>query len=192
MRRRTRIGTVLFILPVVVISVTVLYQVYSYYTRQPGVLVINAESSGRFYPAVLLKATVSVASTIGTTPINLSLGEGLYAVTFSPLQWYRTPSSRQVQVLQGKTAYAWGIYSPVIVPIEINPAGFNVTGISVMHAVTPIVWINRSPNFVVLLGDPFTKSVIYPSQNFTFVYPSKGIYRFSISGTSFEATAQVA
>ena len=190
-RGRDRFSRVLFILPLTLILLAVLYQVFSYYTVQQGTLIVNTQTSDRYYPAVLLNATVSVAGRVGTAPMHLSLDQGPYTVTFSPIRWFHTPNDRQIVVLSGRTAYALGVYSPVIQPIEISENGFNITKISGMHGVTPVVWINRSGNFVVLVGDVFDRRIISPGQNFTMVYPEAGTYRFSIFGTSNDGTAQI-
>ena len=191
-RRQGRLGRLLFILPIVVILIAVMYQIFSYYTVQQGTLVVNAETSNRYYPARLLNATISVAGVVRNTPTNLSLGAGVYTVTFSPLQWYHSPADRQIDVLAGRTAYAWGIYSPLVAVVEINQAGLNATKISALHGVTPVVWVNKTDKFTVLLGDVFNQAVINPGQNFTTIYQGAGTYGFSISGTSNGGTVQVA
>jgi hypothetical protein len=176
-RKGRRFGTYLFIVPLLVISVVVAYQLINdYYYPQTGTFSVNAQSSAKYYHAVGLNVTASVGSRNGVTPFTLSLTQGAYTVTFPALTWYSSPQPRDVSVVAGRTAYAVGVYDPVVDYVAISQSQFNTTRIIAMHGVTPVVWLNQMGENVAILSDPTGLVTILPNQNFTFVFPAFGSY----------------
>ncbi len=125
------------------------------------------------------------------TPHTLVLPQGVYTVTFGQLQWYQTPGSRTVSLSAGRTAYALGEYTPTLEVIRISDQGFDTTSVTVKGGLTPVVWVNTSAQFVVLIGDKFDRAVINPNQNFTYIYQSMGHFQYSISQTNLSGTVNV-
>jgi hypothetical protein len=126
-----------------------------------GVLVVEALSSGKYSPAVPLQVSATVGTVTHLTPFNITVGAGERTVVFGTLSWYLTPAPRSVVVVGGKTAYAVGIYLPIVRVITFNRDGFNSTAVTALHGVTPVI----APNARVYLQ---------PSQNYTMVFKSAG------------------
>jgi len=183
-RKRGRFGTLLFVLPIVIIAFIVAYQLFSATYFNSGTLVVEAQSSGRYYQAVGLNVSVRVDTRGGTTPLLLSLTQGTYTVVFSTIQWYSTPSPRSVGVLAGKTSYALGVYDPVLKVVSIEGSQFNATTVSVRHGVTPLVLINKMSGFAVVQGLPTGTIIIQSAKNFTHVFQNAGTYSLTLFGTS--------
>jgi hypothetical protein len=181
-KRRGRFGTLLFALPIVLIALVVAYQLISETYFNSGTLSVAAQSSGKYYPQVVLKVTATVGTQAGTTPFTLSVTQGTYTVNFSPMPWYSTPLSRTVSVVAGRTSYAVGVYDPIVKGVSVEANQFNVTSISAKHGVTPLVVINKMSVYAVIQGGPTGTIIIQPSQNYTNVFGSAGTYTFSILG----------
>lgn len=114
----------------------------------------------------------------------LSLTQGTYTVVFSSVKWYSTPLPRTVSVLAGKTAYALGVYDPIVKGVSIEGSRFNATTTSVKHGVTPFVLINKMSSFAVVQGGPTGTIIIQSAKNFTYVFQNAGTYTLTLSGTS--------
>ena len=179
-KKRRRIGTLLFLLPVLVLVTLVAYEIFASNNLQTGTLIVEAQSSSRYYQAVILKVPVTVGSQAGTTPVNFTLTQGFYNVTFSEHKWYVTPSARSVTVSAGKSVYALGIYNPIVEVVSVNQGQFNTTRLSAMHGVTPVEWVNPSSEYVVIDSDATGRVIIPPLQNFTHVFQSAGTFLFSM------------
>jgi len=182
-KRRRRFGKLLFALPVILLVAAILYGYFS--VSQPGSLVVDARDAHTLNP-LAVQAYVNGKSV--TTPTTLSLVQGVYTVTFSDLLWYQTPGARTVSLPAGHTAYALGEYMPTPEIIRISSQGFDTTSISAKGGLSPVVWVNTSTQFVVLLGDQFNRVIINPNQNFTYVYQGTGHFQYSIWQTDFAGT----
>jgi len=183
-KRRTRLETLAFLVPLVVVIALVIYGIYVATASQTGTLIVEAQSSGRYYSVRSLSVSVTVGTSAGTTPITLSLTQGSYTVTFSSLQWYVAPPPRSVTVLSGKDAYAVGVYEPIVEHVSVGGGQYNRTTLSVEHAVTPVVWVNPSNQDEVISSQLTGRVEIPPMQNFTYVFQQKGVYTFSIPLTN--------
>jgi len=111
---RNRFGTLAFFIPIALVVAVIAYAILSGTASPVGTLVVKAQSSGRYYTPVGLNASVTVGSMGGVTPLTLSLAAGGYQVTYSGLPWYSTPSARLVNVIGGQSAYAIGVYDPLL------------------------------------------------------------------------------
>jgi len=171
-----RIGTLLFFIPVILIMAVVVYAIVSATGSQNGTLVVEAQSSGQSSHVISLAVAVSVNGQKVTTPATLTLSQGTYTVTFSGIPWYVTPPTRVVLVPAAKTSYAVGTYDPIEEFVSVNGGSFNRTSLSVLHGVTPVVWINPSSTDQVIYSPPMGKVDIPPMQNFTYVFPQKGTF----------------
>ena len=138
-----------------------------------------------------LSAQASVNGIQIITPSSLALPQGVYTVTFNQLRWYQTPSPRTVSLPAGRTAYALGEYIPALEIIRISSQGFDITNVTAKGGLSPVVWVNTSAQFVVLLGDQFNRVIINPSENFTYIYQTTGEFQFSIFQTGFAGTVDV-
>jgi len=185
-KRRSQFGKLLFALPVLLLVAAIVYGYFS--VSQPGSLVVGARDAHTLNP-LAVQAYVNGKSV--TTPTTLSLVQGVYTVTFSQLQWYQTPGARTVSLSGGHTAYALGEYTPTPEIIRISGGGFDTTSISAKSGLSPVVWVNTSAQFVVLLGDQFNRVIINPNQNFTYIYQSTGRFQYSIWQTDFTGTVGV-
>jgi hypothetical protein len=183
-RKRGRFGTLLFALPIILFVLVIAYQLISETYFNTGTLIVEAKSSGRYYPAVSLNASVSVGTRGGTTPATLSLTQGTYTVVFTTVQWYTTPQSRTINVVAGKTSYALGVYDPIVKGVSIEGNQFNATTISAKHGVTPIVLINRMSGYAVIQGAPDGTIIIQSAQNYTHVFQNAGTYTLTLFDTS--------
>ncbi|HEV2138949.1 MAG TPA: hypothetical protein VGR53_08905 [Nitrososphaerales archaeon] len=183
-RKRGRFGTFLFALPIVLIGFVVAYQLISATYFNSGTLIVETQSSGRYYPAMTLSVSVSVDTSGGTTPLTLSLTQGTHTVVFPSVQWYSTPQQRTVSVLAGKSTYALGVYEPVLKVISIEGGQFNATTISIKHGVTPFVLINKMTSFASVQGAPIGTIIIQSAKNYTYVFQNSGTYTLTLFGTS--------
>jgi hypothetical protein len=188
-RRGRRFGTYLFIVPLLVISVVVAYQLVADFYFQTGTLSVSAQSSAKYYDAVGLNVSASVGSHSGVTPFTLSLAPGAYTVTFPNLAWYNPPQPREVSVVAGATSYAVEVYDPTVDYVAISQNQFNITHILAMHGETPVVWSNRLTSYVAIKSDPTGLTTIPPLQNYTFVFPAVGSYVVRL--TQFNSSALV-
>ena len=169
----------------------VVYAIVSAVGSPNGTLVVEAQSSGK--NSVSLGVSVSINGQKATTPATLTLSQGTYTVTFSAVPWYTTPPARVVLVPTAKTSYVVGTYNPIEEFVSVGGGGFNRTSLSVLHGVTPVVWVNPSTTDQVIYSPPMGKVDIPPMQNFTYVYPQAGtfIVYFPVSASnSMEVTAQ--
>ena len=186
-RRQRRPRTkYLFFLPIAILTTIVAYGYYA--SSQPGTLVVEASDASSQND---LSVPASVNGMLVTAPSTLALPQGIYTVTFGQLQWYQTPSPKTVSLPAGRTVYALGEYIPTPEIIRISSAGFDIARISAKGGLTPVVWVNTSTQFAVLLGDQFNRVIINPNQNFTYVYQSSGHFQYSIWQTSFTGSVDV-
>jgi hypothetical protein len=184
-RKSGRFGTLLFLAPTAAIMLIVLIGLVSNEASTTGVLVVEALSSGKYSPAVPLQVSATVGTVTHLTPFNITVGAGEQTVVFGTLSWYLAPAPKSVVVVGGKTAYAVGIYFPIVRVITFNRDGFNSTAVTALHGVTPVVWINDGTVGVTLVITPNTRVYLQPSQNYTMVFKSAGTYGFSIFNTDF-------
>ena len=191
-RRSKRLGRLAFFLPVVALIVLIIFGLVSYVSTQSGTLIVEAVSSGRYAPSIQLHAPVTIGASTGTTPANFTLAAGYYTVDYGVLAWYVTPSPRDVSLSGGKTQYAVGYYSPVLRVIGITGGGFNLTAATALHGVTPVIWVNLGGSVVTLDIGHLNRFSLYPSQNFTYVFPSSGTFHFDVFNTNFNGSIQVA
>ena len=190
-RRQTRLGTALFLIPVVAIGLVVAYQLISFNTNNAGKLVVTAQAGGKFAKAGSLSVPVVVAGRSVLTPFNLTLPQGQYTVDFGRISWYSSPDNRTVTVAGGKTAYAVGVYVPIVRGVDIASKGFNVTGLTAFHGVTPVTWINDNGTYAVLQITGLENVVLGAGQNFTYIFPSGGQYGYQILFTQFKGIVTV-
>jgi hypothetical protein len=188
-KKRGRYGTLLFAVPIVVVVLAVAYQLISVTYFNTGTLVVQAQSSARYYPSVFLNVSASVGALSGSTgtqegqtPLTLSLTQGAYTVSFPTVQWYSAPQSRMVNILAGKTSYAVGVYDPIVKGVAIESNQFNATAISAKHGVTPVVWVNKMNSYAVVQGAPTGTIMIQPMTNYTYVFQTPGKYTITLFG----------
>jgi hypothetical protein len=160
----------------------------------PGELVVQAKAldmhASRRGQYIELSVRATVEGLTRATPFSLKLTPGTYLVSFEPLPWYRQLNPQvSVSLPAGATAYAIGLYEPIARVIAITEAGFNVTKVTALHAVTPVIWINAVGNVSVLNVQPYGRVVLLPGQNFTWVFDEPGTYLYyllfspSVSGS---------
>jgi hypothetical protein len=181
-------GKFLFFIPVIAIIVIVVVGLISITPSQAGTLVVQAMTSNRYSQSFALHVSATVGTSTETTPFNVTLVQGEYTVTYGPVEGYHTPMSRSVFLTGGKTEYAVAVYSPVVRSISMSGNGFNATTVTVLHGITPVVWINTGSNVVVLELQGFGRTSIGPSQNYTAIIASKGTLTFDIFNTGFTGT----
>ncbi len=138
-----------------------------------------------------LSVQVSINGMLITTPSTLSLPQAVYTVTYNTLQWYQTPAPRVISLLAGRTAYAIGEYKPIVEVVGISGGSFNVTSLTAKSKVTPVIWVNTSNHFVVLMGEQFNMAVMNPQGNFTFIYQTAGKFLFWVGQPSVNGTVTV-
>jgi hypothetical protein len=192
--RRRRAGVLLFLLPFLVILGLVLYQVSIYYLTTPnGTLVVYAQTGSSFYSPKPLTTTATVDGRSESTPFNLTLRQGTYTVQFASIPWFKTPLTKTVSVLSGKTAYAAGEYDPVTVGVTLTNAGFNATSLTVLDSYTPLIVSNQNGSDVVLRSTFFASGArdLFTTRDLTLVFPSPGNYTFVVATTSFSFTVTV-
>lgn len=183
-KRRHRLGTLLFFIPVLLVLALVAYAIIDTSGLRNGTLVVKAQTSTRYYPAEYLNVSVSVAGRSGITPFTLSLPQGTYIVSFPAQRWFSSPPSRTVNVTGGGTSYVVGVYDPIPVLVSVSQSGFNVTSVTVLHKATPLTWVNPSPSYEVLTSSLTGRIIVAPLQNYTYVFQSIGTFAFSIFGAS--------
>ena len=91
----------------------------------------------------------------------------------------------------GKAQYAIGFYSPVIKAIKTTEGGFNATAVTALHGVTPVIWVNMGTSVVTLQISGFNAFTLYPSQNFTYVFPGSGTFHYDIFNTNYNGSVRV-
>jgi len=174
-----RLGTLLFVLPVVAIAAVVVVGLVGPPTvSQSGTLIVEAISSQRYAPSVSLQLSATVVSKTATTPFNLTLPAGVYTVTYASSPWFVAPPPKSVLLTGGQTEYAIGTYTPLPKAIAIGEQGFNSTLVKALHGVTPVVWVNLGPKVVEVEIEGFGIVRIQPSLNFTHVFQPQGNFIF--------------
>ena len=182
-KRERRIGTLLFLIPILVIMAFVAYAIIDGAPSYDGTLVISAQTSTRYYPAEYLNVSVGVSGQSGTTPFTLTLAQGTYTVSFTVARGFFTPADRSVNVTAGVTSYAVGVYDPIPVLVSVGQDKFNTTGVTVLHGITPLVWTNPTSQYEVVTSSLTGQILIPPMQNSTYVFQSQGTYSFTLVGT---------
>lgn len=181
--RRSRLSTFIFLLPIIVIVAAAAYQILSYSSTQKGVLKVYAIDTRNDN---LTGVGASINGVSVQLPYTGVLAQGDYTVTYSSVNWFITPSPKHVTVLGGKTAYAIGVYVPRPVNVAVTKDGFNVTSVTVLHTVTPLVIINTQPSYAVLTGLPGRGNVVLSSgQSFTTNFNQTGTFQVQILYTKF-------
>jgi hypothetical protein len=173
----------LFFIPIVLVLALVAYAIFDTTTFRNGTLVVNAETSNRYYSVRYLNVSVSVSGKPGITPLTLSLSQGTYTVSFASQQWFRSPQSRTVVLGAGQTSYVVGVYDPNPVLIAINQGAFNASKVAVMHGFTPLILINPTPDYQVVSSSFTGRIFIAPFQNYTYIFQTRGTFAFSLVGT---------
>jgi hypothetical protein len=182
--RNKRLGTMLFFIPIVLVLALVGYAIIDTTTFRDGTLIVRAQTSNRYYPVEYLNVSVSVSGKSGITPFHISLSPGTYTVRFPSQQWFTSPSSRTVNVTAGGTSFVVGVYNPIPVSVSLDQGKFNTSAVSVLHRVTPLIWINLSSDYEVITSDLTGRIIIAPMQNYTYVFQSQGTFAFSFVGIS--------
>ncbi len=187
-RRTSSLQRTAFFVPVVVVLLIAAVAILSGSASSTGVLVVTAQSSS----GEPLHVTAKVGSSSGQTPFNLSLDQGSYNVVYPSLEWYSAPSTRTVTVVKGLTQYSVGVYRPVERVVIIAGDGFNATQVTAMHGLTPVVWVNDQTSiaFLSLQGKGIVS--ISPAQNYTYIFPNRGTFEYSLYNTNSTGTVQVA
>jgi hypothetical protein len=181
----SRLGKLFFILPVLIIGTLVVYAYVE--LSSPGTLIVRAETSNQ----IQLNVVASADGKSGETPWTLSITQGNYVVNFTSLQWYYPPASRDVGVLPGQTVYAAATYYPIGRVIRVTPSGFNATVVTALHGVTPVNWTNPTSSLVTFEGPPFQVVPLEPGQTVSYIFPTAGIYDYTISSTNDTVTVEV-
>ena len=189
-RKNNRFGTLLFIVPIVLVAALVAYAIVDTTSFGNGTLIIRAQTSTKYYSALYLNVTVTAAGKSGTTPLTLSLPQGTYTVTFPSQQWFTPPPSRTVNLTSRGDSFVVGVYNPIPVSVSVNQDKFNTTKITVLHRVTPLIWVNPTQNYAVISSDLTGRIIIPPLQNATYVFQNPGSYVFTIVGST-SASLQV-
>lgn len=184
-------ANILFWLPIGVIVLLVIVALNAIVANQNGTVVVRAVTSGRYSPQALFSASYTIGSARGVTPTNISLGTGPYTVIFGSVPWFKTPPPKSFYLPGGKTYYATGVYDPVPKVIAITSQGLNATKVAALHGVTPVVWVNWGPSYVVLEFQDGTHFQINPSQNYTRVFDSPGNYSFDTLSSGFAGEVDV-
>jgi len=182
-KRGVRFGTLVFLIPVVIVVGLAAYAVYDATLSQDGTLTVRAQTSATYYPAEYLNVAVSLAGKTETTPFNITLPQGTYTVTFPSQRWFISPASRTVNVTRGNS-FVVGVYDPIPVTISVNQTRFNATAISVLHKVTPVIWVNPTNEYDVISSNLTGRIIIAPMQDYTYVFQESGSYSFSIVGSA--------
>jgi hypothetical protein len=190
-RRDRRVGIALFMIPIVAIGLVVAYQFLTFNLNSTGTIIVTAQAGGKFAASSPLKVPVMVAGRIEMTPLNLTLPQGEYSVGFGRISWYNSPDNRTITVAGGKTAYAVGVYVPIVRGVEIYAGGFNVTSLTAYHGVTPVTWINHNSSYAVLQITGLNNVVLAAGQNYTYIFPSTGQYGYDLLFTQFKGIVNV-
>jgi len=186
--RKDRFGRFLFFIPVVIILAVVAFALWSTLAQTNGLLVVRAQESDT--ASTPLHATAAVDGMTLTTPFNLSLSKGSYEVNFQTLAWYTPPPPRTVALQAGGTAYAVGVYTPIVRRIAISGTAFNETSTTALHGVTPVVWINEGPPLVLDIQGLNPVS-LQTGQNYTHIFQAGGTFTFSVYDSSSEGEVLV-
>jgi plastocyanin len=190
-RRDRRVGIALFMIPIVAIGLVVAYQFLTFNLNSTGTIIVTAQTGGKFAASSPLKVPVVVAGRVEMTPLNLTLPQGEYSVGFGRISWYNSPANRTITVAGGKTAYAVGVYVPIVKGVEINAEGFNVTSLTAYHGVTPVTWINHNSTYAVLQITGLDNVIIAAGENFTYVFPGAGQYGYQLFSTQSKGIVNV-
>lgn len=182
-RKERRIGTLLFLIPILLLSAFFAYTIIRSANSYTGTLVIRAQTSSRYYPAEYLNVSAGVSGQTGITPFRLTLAQGTYIVSFSGERGFVTPPQRTVNVTSGVTAYAIGVYDPIPVLVSVGQDRFNTTSVTVLPGITPLVWTNPTSKSEVITSDLTGQILIPPMQNSSYVFQSQGKFSFSLVGT---------
>ena len=178
------LGNLLFLIPLVLVVALVAYAIIDTTSFQNGTLIVEAQTSARYYPAQALHFPVSVSGVAGTTPYTVTLTAGTYTVNFPSEHWFVSPDSRTVSLPAGVTSYVVGTYDPIQVIVSVDQGHFNTSSIQVLHGITPVVWVNPSSNYEVISSDLTGRLSVLPLQNYTYIFSSQGIFTFSFAGTA--------
>jgi len=190
--KRTRFGTLVFLIPILLVAALVAFAVIDTTNLQKGTLIVRAQTSARYYPALALDVPVSISGKAGTTPFNLTLSAGTYTVDFPAQRWFVAPHPRTVNLTAGGTSYVVGTYSPIPVFVSVDQNHFNTTSVEVLRAITPVIWVNPSSNYEVISSSLTGSLFIPPLQNYTYVFRGQGTFTFSFVGvTSHELVVTV-
>jgi len=186
-KNNPRFGTLLFLIPILLVVALVAYAVIDTTSFQDGTLIVRAQTSARYYQTEYLNLSVSVAGRSGITPFTLSLPQGEYTVSFSSDHWFTTPPPRNVNVTSRESSFAVGVYNPIPVVVTVNSSKFNATSVAVLHQATPMIWLNPSSEYEVISSNLTGRIIIGPMQNATYIFKETGAYAFSfVGGTSAE------
>jgi hypothetical protein len=183
-KKGDRYGTLVFLIPVILVVSLAAYAVFDATLSQDGTLIVRAQTSAKYYPTEYLNVTVSVTGKSGITPFTISLPQGTYTVTFPSERWFTSPASRTVNVTARSDSFVVGVYNPIPVTVSVNQTKFNTTAISVLHKVTPVTWVNPTNNYDVISSALTGRIIIAPMQNYTYVFQESGSYSFSIIGVA--------
>lgn len=174
-RRGSKYGTLLFVIPLIVIFGIVAFTVYSDYTAPTtGTLSVITLVHPYHQAEVKEAEQVTVDGSAMTAPLNLTVAPGSETVVFQPLNGYSTPSPRTVVVEAGKTAYAVAVYVPIVRVVGVETNSFNVTSVKAVQGVTPVSFVNISNQTVTIESLAFGLRAIDAGLNFTYVYQSQG------------------
>ena len=171
--------------------------VYGYVMlNQPGTVEIKAQTHNPAQTTDVEDVPVKVQATVdgmtGTTPFSVSLPQGNYQVNYSSIPWYQTPASKEVAVAPGQTVYAVAQYLPTVRVIGVSPSGFNSSLITVLHGVTPVVWINRSGSSVTFDSNESGMQILGAGQNVTVIYPDPGNFGYALLSSNVTLIVRVA
>ena len=181
-KKERRIGTLLFLIPILLLSALGAYAIIDATGSHAGTLVVRAQTSTKYYPAEYLNVSAGVAGQSGITPFTLTLTQGTYTVSFSGARGFVTPQQRSVNVTSGVTSYVIGVYDPIPVLVSVGQNRFNTTSVTVLHRVTPLIWTNPTSQSVVITSDLTGQISIPPMHNSTYVFQSQGTFSFSLVG----------
>jgi len=182
--KNRRLGTFLFLIPIILVVALVAYAIIDTTTFQNGTLIVEAQTSSRYYPALTLHFPVSVSGRVGTTPYTVTLSPGTYTVNFQSEHWFTAPQSRTVSLPGGRTSYVIGTYDPIPVIVSVDQDAFNTTSIEVMHGITPVVWVNPSSVYEVIASNLTGRLFVPPLQNYSYVFSGSGKFTFAFVGSS--------
>jgi hypothetical protein len=184
-KRRSRLGTFLFLLPFIIIVAVVVFAIVDVELLSTGTLVVSASRSGTYESPIPLAATATVNGATKTTPFNVTLSQGNYEVDWGALPWYTTPPPSQAVVVSGKVSFAAATYDPIVRHLAIAGHSFNATTVTAGHGVTPVVWVNGTGQDEIHECPQYPNQDIPPHQTYALVFPSAGSFTFSLlQGTS--------
>ena len=183
-KRRRRLGTLFFFIPIVLIVAVIAYAVVTGTASPVGTLIVTAQSSARYSASVTLEPQVTVGTQRETAPHTFSLDQGTYTVVYSSLTWYTTPPQRVINVTAGKTSYAVGVYDPTVETVSISGNRFSASQVGAMHGVTPVVWVNKMTEPTIIFVGSNAGVEVQPSQNLTYVFRSTGSFVISLSSSN--------